>query len=151
MPLPIPGQQVQIPIKPFALIRRVPFRNCVVMETRGVLVAIAGRRDGVRVYALEEVRRAVEWRIDVEVRKEMDRRRREETKRLAALPPVNVTLQAKGEAAPKSAPPAGVKGRTHKSNLTNSPSMDSIRLGLVIQVVLQLPIQLFQRLNGNLP
>ena len=31
MPLPVPGQQVQIPIKPFALIR-------------GVLVAIAGRR-----------------------------------------------------------------------------------------------------------
>ena len=107
----------------------MPFKSCVVMEERGVLVAIAGRRDGVRVYALEEVRRAVEWRIDVEVRKEMDRRRREETKRLAALPPVNVTLQAKGEAAPKSAPPAGAKWRTHKSNLTNSPSMDSILVG----------------------
>ena len=129
MPLPIPGQQVQIPIKPFALIRRVPFKSCVVMEERGVLVAIAGRRDGVRVYALEEVRRAVEWRIDVEVRKEMDRRRREEMKRLAALPPINVTLQAKGETVPKSAPPAGAKGRTHKSNLTNSPSMDSILVG----------------------
>ncbi|KAF8761114.1 GYF domain [Rhizoctonia solani] len=33
----------------------------------GVLVAIAGRRDGVRVYALEEVRRAVEWRLDLEL------------------------------------------------------------------------------------
>ena len=51
------------------------------MEERGALVAIAGRRDGVRVYALEEVRRAVEWRIDVEVRKERDRRRREEMKK----------------------------------------------------------------------
>ncbi len=99
------------------------------MEERGVLVAIAGRRDGVRVYALEEVRRAVEWRIDVEIRKEMDRRRREEMKRLAALPSVNVTLQAKGEAAPKSAPPAGPKGRAHKSNLMNSHSMDSILVG----------------------
>jgi hypothetical protein len=96
------------------------------MEERGVLVAIAGRRDGVRVYALEEVRRAVEWRIDVEVRKEMDRLRREGMKRLAALPPVNVTLQSKGEAAPKSAPPAEAKGRTHKSDLTDSPSMDAI-------------------------
>ena len=99
------------------------------MEERGVLVAIAGRRDGVRVYALEEVRRAVEWRIDVEVRKEMDRLRREEMKRLAALPPVTVTLQAKGEAAPKSAPPAEAKGRTHKSNLADSSSMTTIPIG----------------------
>jgi hypothetical protein len=99
------------------------------MEERGVLVAIAGRRDGVRVYALEEVRRAVEWRIDVEVRKEMDRLRREEMKRLAALPPINVTLQVKRGAAPKSAPPAEAKRRAHKSNLTKSPSMDSIPVG----------------------
>ena len=99
------------------------------MEERGVLVAIAGRRDGVRVYALEEIRRAVEWRIDVEVRKEIDRLRREEIKRLAALPPINVTLQVKGGAAPKSAPPAEAKGSTHKSNLTKSPSVDSIPVG----------------------
>jgi len=71
--LPLPGQPVQVPIKSYALIRRVSFKSCVVMEERGVLVAIAGRGDGVRVYALEEVRRAVEWRVDVEVRKEMDR------------------------------------------------------------------------------
>ena len=99
------------------------------MEERGVLVAIAGRRDGVRVYALEEVRRAVEWRIDVEVRKEMDRRRREEMKRLATLPPLNVTLQNKADAAPKSAPLTETKGRPYKSKLTESPSMDSIPVG----------------------
>ena len=47
------------------------------MEHRGVLVAIAGRRDGVRVYALEEVKRAIEWRMDVEIRRERERARRE--------------------------------------------------------------------------
>jgi hypothetical protein len=47
-----------------------------------VLVAIAGRRDGVRVYALEEVKRAIEWRIDVEVRRERDRLRRETVKKV---------------------------------------------------------------------
>lgn len=51
------------------------------MEHRAVLVAIAGRRDGVRVYALEEVKKAVEWRIDVEVRRERERSRREESKK----------------------------------------------------------------------
>ena len=126
MPLPLPSQHVQAPIRPYALIRRVPFKSCVVMEERGVLVAIAGRRDGVRVYALEEVRRAVEWRIDVEVRKEMDRLRREEMKRLASLPPINVTLQAKAEAAPKSAPLSEAKGRMLKGKMIRSPSMDSI-------------------------
>ena len=99
------------------------------MEERGVLVAIAGRRDGVRVYALEEVRRAVEWRIDVEVRKEMDRLRREEMKRLAALPPTNLTLQVKVSAAPKSAAPAGAKERLHKSNLMTSPTKGTTPVG----------------------
>ena len=51
------------------------------MEHRGVLVAIAGRRDGVRVYALEEVKRAVEWRIDMEVKREREKNRREELKK----------------------------------------------------------------------
>lgn len=51
------------------------------MEQRGVLVAIAGRRDGVRVYALEEVKKAVEWRIEMEVRRERERARREEAKK----------------------------------------------------------------------
>ncbi|KAJ3561110.1 hypothetical protein NP233_g10401 [Leucocoprinus birnbaumii] len=44
-------------------------------------VAIAGRRDGVRVYALEEVKKAIEWRIDVEIRRERERLRREAAKR----------------------------------------------------------------------
>ncbi|KAK2461800.1 hypothetical protein APHAL10511_006263 [Amanita phalloides] len=65
---------------PYALIRRVSFKSVVVMEHRGVLVAIAGRRDGVRVYALEEVKKAIEWRMDTEVRRERDRQRRETSK-----------------------------------------------------------------------
>ncbi|KAF9044852.1 hypothetical protein BDZ89DRAFT_1058955 [Hymenopellis radicata] len=67
--------------QPYALVRRVSFRSVVVMEQRGVLVAIAGRRDGVRVYALEEVKRAVEWRIEVELRRERERQRREASKK----------------------------------------------------------------------
>jgi len=67
--------------QPYALVRRVSFKNVVVMEQRGVLVAIAGRRDGVRVYALEEVKKAIEWRIEVEVRRERDRSRRENVKK----------------------------------------------------------------------
>lgn len=67
--------------QPYALVRRVMFKSVVVMEHRGVLVAIAGRRDGVRVYALEEVKKAIEWRIELEVRRERDRTRREEAKR----------------------------------------------------------------------
>lgn len=67
--------------QPYSLIRRVPFKSVVVMEHRGVLVAIAGRRDGVRVYALEEVKRAVEWRIEMEVKREREKSRREELKK----------------------------------------------------------------------
>ncbi len=67
--------------QPYALVRRVGFKSVVVMEQRGVLVAIAGRRDGVRVYALEEVKKAVEWRVDVEIRREKERLRREEAKK----------------------------------------------------------------------
>ena len=69
---------------PYALVRRVPFKSVVVMQQRGVLVAIAGRRDGVRVYALDEVRRAIDWRIDTEIRREKDKTRREEAKKVAA-------------------------------------------------------------------
>lgn len=69
--------------QPYALVRRVSFKTVVVMEQRGVLVAIAGRRDGVRVYALEEVKRAVEWRIDVEIRREKERSRRDMVKKIA--------------------------------------------------------------------
>lgn len=67
--------------QPYALVRRVSFKSVVVMEERGVLVAIAGRRDGVRVYALAEVKKAVEWRVDVEIRRERERQRREEAKK----------------------------------------------------------------------
>lgn len=63
--------------QPYALVRRVAFKSVVVMEYRGILVAIAGRRDGVRVYALEEVKKAIEWRIDVETRRERERLQRE--------------------------------------------------------------------------
>lgn len=75
--------------QPYALIRRVAFKSVVVMEHRGVLVAIAGRRNGVRVYALEDIRRAVEWRIEVEVRRQQERARREGAKRgpLSAIEP----------------------------------------------------------------
>ncbi|KAG9098882.1 hypothetical protein FRC06_005875 [Ceratobasidium sp. 370] len=62
--------------QPYALVRRVAFKSVIVMEERGVLVAIAGRRDGVRVYALEEVRRAVEWRLELEVKREVETTRR---------------------------------------------------------------------------
>ncbi|KAG8936885.1 hypothetical protein FRC02_009975 [Tulasnella sp. 418] len=58
---------------PYALIRRVAFKSVLVMEERGVLVAIAGRREGVRVYALEEVRKAVEWRMEVELIREREK------------------------------------------------------------------------------
>ncbi|KAJ7042438.1 hypothetical protein C8F04DRAFT_1030059 [Mycena alexandri] len=68
--------------QPYALVRRVSFKSVVVMEQRGVLVAIAGRRDGVRVYALEEIKKAVEWRMDVEVRRERDRQRRDAVKKI---------------------------------------------------------------------
>ncbi|KAK1223818.1 hypothetical protein PQX77_013342 [Marasmius sp. AFHP31] len=69
--------------QPLPLIRRVSFKSIVVMEQRGVLVAIAGRRDGVRVYALEEIRKAVEWRIDVQIKRERERQRREQAKKPA--------------------------------------------------------------------
>ena len=46
-------------------------------------MAIAGRRDGVRVYALDEVRRAIDWRIDAEIKREKDKTRREEAKKTA--------------------------------------------------------------------
>lgn len=71
--------------QPYALVRRVNFKSVVVMEQRGVLVAIAGRRDGVRVYALEEVKKAIEWRIEVEVKRERDRIRREQQKKYATM------------------------------------------------------------------
>ncbi|KAG5726109.1 GYF domain-containing protein mpd2 [Termitomyces sp. T112] len=62
--------------QPIALVRRVSFKSVVVMEQRGVLVAIAGRRDGVRVYALDDIKKNIQWRIDTELRRERDRSRK---------------------------------------------------------------------------
>ncbi|KAL0575997.1 hypothetical protein V5O48_005997, partial [Marasmius crinis-equi] len=70
--------------QPLPLIRRVSFKSIVVMEQRGVLVAIAGRRENVRVYALEEIRKAVEWRVDVQLKRERERQRREQAKKAAS-------------------------------------------------------------------
>ncbi|KAF7320259.1 GYF domain-containing protein [Mycena kentingensis (nom. inval.)] len=70
--------------QPYALVRRVSFKSVVVMEQRGVLVAIAGRRDGVRVYALEEIKKAVEWRMDLEIRRERERQRRDAVKKVGS-------------------------------------------------------------------
>jgi hypothetical protein len=69
--------------EPYALIRRISFKSVVVMEERGVLIAIAGRRDGVRVYALDELRRVIQWRLDIETRKEKEKSRKEESKKLS--------------------------------------------------------------------
>ena len=74
------------------------------MEHRGVLVAIAGRRDGVRVYALEEVKKAVEWRIEVEVRRERERTRREDAKKTATRSPTSLDLRNSSEKS-KAMPP----------------------------------------------
>ncbi|KDR85145.1 hypothetical protein GALMADRAFT_131877 [Galerina marginata CBS 339.88] len=101
--------------QPYALVRRVSFKSVVVMEQRGVLVAIAGRRDGVRVYALEEVKKAIEWRIDVEVRRERDRTRRENVKKIALR---NVDVADARDSAEK----------TRKASLSTPPPGDSERI-----------------------
>ncbi|PPQ89596.1 hypothetical protein CVT25_012341 [Psilocybe cyanescens] len=102
-------------LQPYALVRRVAFKSVVVMEQRGVLVAIAGRRDGVRVYALEEVKKAIEWRIDVEVRRERDRSRRENVKKVALR---NVDLVDPRDSAEK----------TRKASLSTPPPGESNRI-----------------------
>ncbi|KAJ6519630.1 hypothetical protein C8R45DRAFT_886312 [Mycena sanguinolenta] len=94
--------------QPYALVRRVSFKSVVVMEQRGVLVAIAGRRDGVRVYALEEIKKAVEWRMDVEIRRERDRQRRETVKKVGITLDHDVRDSAeKQRKASLSTPPPG--------------------------------------------
>ncbi len=99
---------------PYALIRRVSFKSVVVMEHRGVLVAISGRRDGVRVYALDEIKKAVEWRLDVEIRREREKLRREEAKR----PPPRDSASNDVLSLEKTSPP-----NTDKcSSLRSSPS-----------------------------
>ncbi|KAJ7357169.1 hypothetical protein DFH08DRAFT_922309 [Mycena albidolilacea] len=93
--------------QPYALVRRVSFKSVVVMEQRGVLVAIAGRRDGVRVYALEEIKKAVEWRMDVEIRRERDRQRREAVKKVGITPLDDVRESSEKRKASLSTPPPG--------------------------------------------
>ncbi|KAJ3517364.1 hypothetical protein NLJ89_g535 [Agrocybe chaxingu] len=109
--------------QPYALVRRVSFKSVVVMEQRGVLVAIAGRRDGVRVYALEEVKKAIEWRIDVEVRRERDRLRRENVKKMT-LRTADVTddrdSTEKTRKASLSTPPPGETDHTRTNLLRKS-------------------------------
>ncbi|KZO98405.1 hypothetical protein CALVIDRAFT_554025 [Calocera viscosa TUFC12733] len=59
----------------YALIRGVPFKSVLVMDMLGFLVCIAGRREGVRVYALSDIKRAIEVRMDVERQKESAKRK----------------------------------------------------------------------------
>ncbi|EJU01916.1 hypothetical protein DACRYDRAFT_116336 [Dacryopinax primogenitus] len=59
----------------YALIRGVPFKSVLVMDMLGFLVAIAGRREGVRVYALSDIKRAIELRMDAERQKESAKRK----------------------------------------------------------------------------
>ena len=110
-------------LQPYALVRRVSFKSVVVMEQRGVLVAIAGRRDGVRVYALEEVKKAIEWRIDVEVRRERDRTRRENVKKVALRGMDLVDSRDSTEKTRKSSlstPPPGDPDKKHANLLRKS-------------------------------
>ncbi|KAG6836818.1 hypothetical protein H0H93_002840 [Arthromyces matolae] len=112
--------------QPYALVRRVNFKSVVIMEQRGVLVAIAGRRDGVRVYALEEVRKFIEWRIDAEVRRERDRTRRETLKKVV-LNSFDNDLRDSTEKPRKSSlstPPLG--DSTLRNNLSRKSSLGSI-------------------------
>ncbi len=114
--------------QPYPLVRRVNFKSVVVMEQRGVLVAIAGRRDGVRVYALEEVKKAIEWRIEVETKRERDRSRKENVKK-----PTFRTFDLldsrdsteKMRKASLSTPPPGDTDRTRSSVLRKS-SMNAL-------------------------
>ncbi|CEL58022.1 hypothetical protein RSOLAG1IB_02767 [Rhizoctonia solani AG-1 IB] len=94
--------------QPYALVRRVSFKSVIVMEERGVLVAIAGRRDGVRVYALEEVRRAVEWRLDLELKREAEAARRSRSRGTPGVtaPPSNPAPPALEPPKPTAPPPS---------------------------------------------
>ena len=81
------------------------------MEQRGVLVAIAGRRDGVRVYALQEVKRVIEWRIDAEIKRERDKLRRENVKKVPIRINDSQDFTDKFRKASLSTPPPGEPDR----------------------------------------
>ena len=112
-------------LQPYALVRRVNFKSIVVMEQRGVLIAIAGRRDGVRVYALQEVKKAIEWRIDTEIKREREKLRRETVKK----PPVRMNdshdFSDKFRKASLSTPPPGEPDRI-RPNLLRKKSHNSL-------------------------
>lgn len=113
-------------MQPYALVRRVSFKSVVIMEQRGVLVAIAGRRDGVRVYALEEIKKAIEWRIDVEVRRERDKQRREHVKKRTVDQSIDFSRDSndKIRKASLSTPPPGEP--TSKANLVRKNSQHEL-------------------------
>ena len=119
---------------PYALIRRVSFKSVVVMEHRGVLVAISGRRDGVRVYALDEIKKAVEWRLDVEIRREREKLRREEAKRapprdsgsndvfsLEKIPAPNINKSSSVRSSPSSATTFSSRKGSHRRKAKTPP------------------------------
>ncbi|KAA1471570.1 hypothetical protein DENSPDRAFT_894390 [Dentipellis sp. KUC8613] len=110
---------------PYALIRRVSFKSVVVMEHRGVLVAIAGRRDGVRVYALEEVKKAVEWRLDVEIRRQRDRARREEAKRSAVSRDSTALEKAEKRPTPSGSSAAASAKTARRASMASSTTVGS--------------------------
>ncbi|KAG7099368.1 hypothetical protein E1B28_001224 [Marasmius oreades] len=112
--------------QPLPLIRRVSFKSIVVMEQRGVLIAIAGRRDGVRVYALEEIRKAVEWRIDIQIKRERERQRREQAKKVASAFMVESRLSSEKFRKPSSStPPPGAESSA-KVSIPRKASHSSI-------------------------
>jgi len=114
----------------YALVRRVAFKSVVVMEERGVLVAIAGRRDGVRVYALEEVRKAIEWRIEVEVQREAEKLRREEIRNRpqpSSAPPSRIrNMQPRPPTTAKAVPKRAQPPATPAPNRTPPPNYSSL-------------------------
>ena len=90
------------------------------MEQRGVLVAIAGRRDGVRVYALQEVKRAIEWKIDTEIKRERDKLRRETVKKTPMRTNDSHDFSHKSHKASLSTPPPGEPDRVRANPLRKS-------------------------------
>ncbi|KAG6842533.1 hypothetical protein C0991_000059 [Blastosporella zonata] len=124
--------------QPYALVRRVNFKSVVVMEQRGVLVAIAGRRDGVRVYALEEVKKAIEWRIEVEVRRARDRSRRDTVKKIVMNSLDTDYSTEKPRKSSLSTPPPSAN-TTSRNNLLRKSSLGSVSISSPVPPVPLVP------------
>ena len=107
-------------LQPYALVRRVNFKSVVVMEQRGVLVAIAGRRDGVRVYALQEVKKAIEWRIDAEIKREREKLRKETVKKAPVRLNDSQDISDKFRKSSMSTPPPGESDHVRANLLRKS-------------------------------